>query len=143
MPLLLPDVFCDSNNISFSNNVSHDETYEAAHLAMIHRHGNCFVFYGLTSVLLDRAGIPNRRIERTAYTRNPNRHRWNLFNPDGLGWFHMDTTPSLAIPRNNRFMFTTERAAELTQHVRNVHGTVDFFTFDIKRHPELFEASGS
>jgi transglutaminase-like putative cysteine protease len=127
------------DNISYAAAVGLDSVYEAAHQGMIHRRGNCFIFYGLAEVMLTRAGIPNQRIERTPYTPNPTHHRWNLINPDGLGWHHFDATSNRVLSREDRFMFTNSQAEAHTRRVARGGGMVDFYTFIPDLHPEIVE----
>jgi len=124
------------DNISFAAAVGMDSAYEAAYHGLLHRQGNCFVFYGLSELLLTRAGIPNIRIDRIPETTNPTRHRWNLINPDGLGWYHFDATSNRILTRNERFMFTNSQAAEYTQRFAQ-QGVVDFYTFNPALYPMI------
>ncbi|MCL2188283.1 MAG: transglutaminase-like domain-containing protein [Defluviitaleaceae bacterium] len=123
------------DHISFAAAVGMDSVYEAAHQGLIHRRGNCFVFFALADLMLTGAGIPNRRVERIADTPNPTRHRWNLINPDELGWFHFDATSNRVITREERFMFTQSDAERFMQ--RFFYPYVDFYTFDTALHPEV------
>ena len=116
-----------------------DSIYESAHLALINRRGNCFNFYGLSAVMLTQAGIPNMTVNRTRYTTSRSQHRWNLINPDGMGWHHFDATPVQGLTRQDRFMFTNSQAAEFTSHLRREGIAIDFFTFDPEGLPEIVE----
>ena len=127
------------DNISFAGTARIDATYEAAYQALVHRRGNCFVFYGISSVMLERAGVPNMRIERTANTNNRSHHRWNLINPDNMGWHHFDATPNVILWRNDRFMFTNSQARAHTERLRRENGAIDFYVFDEELYPEIVE----
>jgi len=127
-----------TDHVSFAAAVGFDSVYEAAHQGLIHRRGNCFVFYGLAEVLLTRAGIPNLRVDRSPYSRNPVDHRWNLINPDGLGWHHFDPTGNTIISRDDRFMFTNSQLEIINQRMA-VYGAVDFYMFDATLLPEIVQ----
>jgi len=127
-----------TDHVTYAAAVGFDSVYEAAHQGLIHRRGNCFVFFGLAEVLLTRAGIPNMRVDRSPYSRNPANHRWNLINPDGLGWHHFDPTGNTIISRNDRFMFTNSQLEILNQRMA-VYGAVDFYMFDATLLPEIVQ----
>jgi len=117
------------NNITFAAAVSTNTVYAAANHGMLHRRGNCFVFYAMAKLMLTEAGIPNISMARTPHTCNPAGHRWHLINPDGLGWFHFDATPVTAITRAERFMFTQSQAEAFTLRRYYTDGITDFYTF--------------
>ena len=122
-----------TNNVSFASAIGYESVYEGAFQGLQHRMGNCFVFYALSEVMLTQAGIPNMRIERIpGQTAN---HRWNLINPDGLGWHHFDTTPS-RVPLD-RFMFTSTQAEAFTERVQREIGTRNYYTYDPTLYPEI------
>ena len=123
-----------TNNVFFSGGISRESVYEGAEQALRHRRGNCFILYSISEVMLTRAGIPNMRIERIPGTRS--RHRWNLINPDGLGWHHFDTTPT-AGQSFNRFMFTSTQAEEFTRRMFNAGQGRDYYTYDPSLYPEI------
>ena len=120
-------------NIAFASAIGYESVYEGAFQGLQHRRGNCFVFYSLSEVMLTQAGIPNMRIERIP--DQPTNHRWNLINPDGLGWHHFDTTPSRVVM--DRFMFTSTQAERFTERVRNEVGTRNYYTYDPTLYPEI------
>ncbi|MCL2204364.1 MAG: hypothetical protein FWB88_10560 [Defluviitaleaceae bacterium] len=128
-----------TNNIALSaiGAGGRDSAYESAHLALLNRRGNCFNFYGIATVMLERSGIPTLRVDRKPGTTNPSDHRWNLINPDGLGWHHFDTTPVRHIASDERFMFTNTQAEEFTHRIRYMGGRGDFYTFDPALTPEI------
>ena len=122
-------------NVGYAAGFEHRSVYESAHQALLHRRGDCFVFYSISEVLLTLAGVPNMRIDR--YGGN-NRHAWNLINPDGLGWHHFDTTP-LIVRELNRFMFTQTQAEEFTRIIQAQGQGRDYFTFNPELYPEIVQ----
>ncbi|MCL2819330.1 MAG: DUF5011 domain-containing protein [Oscillospiraceae bacterium] len=108
---------------------------EGAYRALIDRRGNCYNYYSLSAVMLDRAGIPNQRIERIPGT--PTRHRWNLVNPDDLGWHHYDSVPNnLGYGRNLAF-FTETQAEEVTRLKAELTGIHNYYTYNKADYPEV------
>jgi len=87
--------------------------YEAAYRALRDRRGNCYNYYALSEVLLTRAGIPNMLIERVP--GHPTHHRWNLINPDDLGWHHFDAASPRSVPTAQLYMFTASQAAQFSR----------------------------
>jgi len=119
-----------STHINFVSALGADSVYAAAHHGLIHRRGNCYVFSSLMKIMLTRAGIPNERIARIPDTGES--HTWNIFNPDGFGWFHLDATPNFFVSHDERFMFTNTHAAEFSQRFvyEREDGIREFYTFD-------------
>jgi len=115
-----------TRNVAYAADIDHESVYGAALQALVHRRGDCFVFYAISEVLLTMADIPNVRLTRYG---GFNRHYWNLVNPDDLGWHHFDTTP-LRVREINRFMFTASQAEEFNRIIHQQTGERDYFTFD-------------
>jgi hypothetical protein len=113
--------------------------YEAAYRAIIDRRRHYIYYSSLSEILLTRAGIENLRIDRIPEAETA--YRWNLVNPDGLGWHHFDATPmphSVSIGAESAF-FTNSRASELTRRYERHDGTKDFMTFDPTLYPEIVQ----
>jgi len=122
-------------NVEYAAGIGQDNVYEAAFQALQHRRGHCFVFYGISEVMLTQAGIPNMRIERIPGT--PTRHRWNLINPDGLGWHHFDTNQNYA--GSEWFMFTSSRARWRADVIRDTVEIVEYYTYDPALYPDIVQ----
>jgi len=125
-----------SANIRFTSDVRRDSVYEAAHAALTNRSGNCFAFFGISHVMLTRAGIPSLRIDRIPGAARTN-HRWNLINPDGLGWHHFDSTPVTGIW--DTFMFTSTQAREFSERLSAVMGRANYFLYDPDLYPDIVQ----
>ena len=120
-------------NVGYAAGFEHRTVYESANQALVHRRGDCFVFYSISELLLTVAGIPNMRIDRYG---GDNRHVWNLINPDDLGWHHFDTTP-LIVRQLDRFMFTQSQAEAFTRIIQAEGQGGDYFTFNPELYPEI------
>ena len=66
----------------------------AAYDGLYNKKGDCYVYAKTSKILLTRAGILNRDIEKIP---SKVEHYWNLVNI-GNGWVHFDTTPNLSEP---------------------------------------------
>jgi len=123
------------NNLNYSPVRGGPATaYEGAYRALRSRSGNCFSYYSISEVMLTRAGIPNMRIDRIP--GQPTNHRWNLVNPDDLGWHHFDTTPTRIEVRTD--FFTASQARAFTKRYESI-GTRNYFTYDPDLYPEIVE----
>jgi len=123
-------------NLRNTGDIRRDSIYEAAYAALTNRQGNCFVYFSLSHVMLTRAGIPSIRIDRIPGSART-LHRWNLINPDGLGWHHFDATPApIAI---NRFMFTSSEARRHTERMERETGRVNYYLYDPDLYPEIVQ----
>ena len=123
-------------NVRFTSDVRRDSVYEAAYAALTRRSGNCFVFFGISQVMLTRAGIPSLRIDRVPGAATTN-HRWNLINPDGIGWHHFDTVPPAM--DMDTFMFTSSEASEFTRILNARFGRINYFYYDPSLYPEIVQ----
>jgi hypothetical protein len=121
-------------NVGYAAGFEHRTVYESANQALVHRRGDCFVFYAISELLLTMARIPNMRIDRIPGTTSM--HVWNLINPDELGWHHFDTTP-LIVRQLDRFMFTQTQAEEFTRIINAEGQGRDYFTFNPELYPEI------
>jgi hypothetical protein len=114
-----------------------ETSYEGAYRAIRARRGNCFEFFSISEVLLTRADIPNIPIDRIPGT--PVRHRWNLVNPDDLGWHHFDSFPSPFGVGNQKAFFTDTQAEEFTHQfaTQQVNPMNNYYTYDPSLYPEI------
>jgi hypothetical protein len=86
--------------------------------------------------MLTRAGIPNLRIERIPEA--PSRHRWNLVNPDDLGWHHFDAFPiRLGGLREYFYMFTDSQAQDFARQLYAAIELPYYFTYNPELYPEV------
>jgi|GEM_PF-2099851 len=113
-------------------------SYEGAYRGLQDRRGGCTIFSALSDVMLNRAGIPTMRIDRVPEA--PTRHRWNLINPDELGWYHFDAFPiQLGGPRDELYLFTAEHAADFTRRMTAVDGVAMYYIYDPSLYPEIVQ----
>ena len=111
--------------------------YEGAYRALREGRGNYYVYYSISEVMLTRAGIANMPIDRIE--GSPVRHRWNLVDPDNLGWHHFDSYPvPLGLGIQMAF-FTESQAVDFTQQIANLAGSNinDYYTYDPVLYPSV------
>jgi len=126
------------SNMSYAATAGPQSVYVGAYQALKTHRGCCFVYYSLSEVMLTRAGIPNMRIERMPGAA-PTRHRWNLINPDGLGWYHFDATPTRLNINRLMYMFTDSQAADFARQLRTSNGIPNYFKYDPELYPEIMQ----
>jgi len=97
--------------------------------------GDCYTYMAASHVLLTRAGIDNRIVQRIPEASSA--HYWNLVNV-GTGWHHFDVCPTTtnAVGYNQRFMFTESQAREYT---RIMPGRDHYYDYDKSTVPEVVE----
>jgi len=127
-------------NITYAPSNNRTETaYEGAYRALRERRGNNYIYYSISELMLTRAGIPNIPINRIEGSSTS--HRWNLVNPDDLGWHHFDSYPiSLGLGIQMAF-FTGSQALDFTGQIANLAGSDidDYYTYDPSLYPEIVQ----
>ncbi len=78
-------------HMSYVNHTSHIAWPDAALRSFRYQTGDCYTYYAVSRLFLNRAGISNMMIKRYP-TPGGRRHYWNLAYING-GWYHFDTTP--------------------------------------------------
>ena len=111
--------------------------YEGAYKALRERRGNHNVYSSISELMLTRAGIPNMRIERIE--GSPAAHRWNLVNPDNLGWHHYDSYPMPLGLGIQMAFFTDPEALDYTQQIANLeeNSIDDYYTYNPEQYPQI------
>ena len=67
---------------------------QGAYVMMDSGEGDCFNYYAVTKLLLERCGIPNIDVRKVRNHENDSDHYWSLVSVDGgKTYYHLDTTP--------------------------------------------------
>lgn len=70
---------------------------QAAYTILRTHMGDCFNFYAVSKLMLDRLGIPNITVTRAQNPYRSTSHYWSLVSVDGgENYYHFDTTPHSA-----------------------------------------------
>jgi transglutaminase-like putative cysteine protease len=114
-----------------------ETSYEGAYWAIRARRGNYLVFFSISEIMLTRAGVPNEPIDRIPGTTI--RHRWNLVNPDDLGWYHFDSFPSSFGVGGEKAFFTDTQAEEFTRQFATLEENPmnNYYTYDPSLYPQI------
>jgi len=103
-----------------------------AHIALRDKQGDFNVVSALSSVMLTRAGIENMFIDR--HPDAEGRHRWNLINPDGRGWYHFDAFPTgLGLGNGQMSRFTDKQAQDFANRIK----MEDYYRYNADLYPEV------
>jgi len=101
------------------------------------RRGDSRTYSAISELMLTRAGVPNRRIERTPDAAKE--HHWLLINPDEKGWHHFDPFPTSLVLGDLTIMFNDTQAKDIARKVQAHNGTEDYYTYDKARHPDVVQ----
>ncbi len=86
-------VWIRTNN-TYVNHSDKEDWMQAAHVMMTEHKGDCFNYYALCKLMLDRLGIPNMDVRKVKNYEGDSDHYWSLVSLDGGNtWYHVDTTP--------------------------------------------------
>ena len=86
-------VYIRTNN-TYVNHSDKEDWMQAAHVMMTENKGDCFNYYALCKLMLDRLGIPNLDVRKVKNYEGDSDHYWSLVSLDGGNtWYHVDTTP--------------------------------------------------
>ena len=105
------------------------EVYRAAHRGLQRRTGDCYTYFAISKLMLDRVGINNVDITRTPGARSTN-HYWSLIEIDGQ-WYHFDSTPNIFGVQG--FMLTAQQAANISANSRSR----GYYAYDPSLYPPI------
>lgn len=81
-------------NCTYTNHSDKEDWMQAAYLMMTEGKGDCFNYYALTKLMLERLEIPNIDVRKVKNYDGDSDHYWSLVSLDGGNtWYHVDTTP--------------------------------------------------
>lgn len=81
-------------HLSYTGSSDKSDWYQGAYYAMTKRSGDCFNYYAITKLFLERLGIDNIDVTKVKNYEGDNAHYWSLVSLDGgETWYHVDTTP--------------------------------------------------
>ena len=69
---------------------------QGAWVMMTEGRGDCFNYFALTKLMLERCGIPNIDVRKVPNSERDSEHYWSLVSVDGgKTYYHLDTTPRI------------------------------------------------
>ena len=82
------------SNYSYAGHSDKTDWLQGAWVMMDDGEGDCFNYYALTKLMLDRLGIPNIDVRKVRNFDTDSDHYWSLVSVDGgKTYYHLDTTP--------------------------------------------------
>lgn len=117
-------------NVSYSSS-KETELLSAAYKAMKYKRGDCYNYFAIAKVLLDKLGIDNLPVERY---QGRSSHFWLLVNI-GTGWYHYDASPQSAEDPFRCFMKTDKQVNSYARSRQD--GRRDYYKIDYTKYPEL------
>ncbi len=111
-------------HISYTGDSDKSDWKKEAYRGVKNAVGDCFTYFSVAKMLLDRAGIDNMDVTRVG---GKTRHYWHLINC-GDGWYHYDTCPNR--DKMDTFMLTDQEVADYTAKRGN-----NYYNFDKSLYP--------
>ena len=82
------------SHYTYSGHSDKTDWMQGAYVMMTQGQGDCFNYYAVTKLLLDRCGIPNIDVRKVRNHDTDSDHYWSLVSVDGGStYYHLDTTP--------------------------------------------------
>ncbi len=116
-------------HVSYVSAGSKDSVILGAYRAFKIHKGDCYTFYAVSELLMNRVGIENIPVTRMGGRA---RHFWSLVNL-GEGWYHYDSTPYRTV--FNGCMFTESQAEKYTAERRDNYYVYDktLYSFSVEQ----------
>ncbi len=111
-------------HVAYTGDSDKSDTKNEAYRGIKNAVGDCFTYYAVSEVLLNRVGIDNMRVTRVG---GRTQHFWNLVNC-GDGWYHFDACPHK--DKIESFMLTDAEVAAYTAKRGN-----NYYSFDKSLYP--------
>ena len=82
------------SHYTYSGHSDKTDWMQGAYVMMESGQGDCFNYYAITKLLLERSGIPNIDVRKVRNFPEDSDHYWSLVSVDGgATYYHLDTTP--------------------------------------------------
>lgn len=121
-----------NKHLTFTNYSDKTDWMKEAYSGITKGVGDCFTYFAMSELLLNRIGMKTMRVERLTKP-GENRHYWHLVNY-GEGWYHFDAC--IHIPPLVSFMLTD---AEMDAFSARVGKDNYYYRFDKSNYPRTPE----
>lgn len=122
------------DTLVYTGNSQKGDIDRAAYYALMGGGGDCYSYFSLTKLLLDRCGIQNLDVQRSeGYT--PDTHFWSIVNigADGVdAWYHLDTTELRVDRYDHSGCLLTDRQIDAYSRAR-----ADFYRYERADYPTV------
>lgn len=86
-------------NLSYHGHTDRSDCYQAAYEMLTTRQGDCYGYFAVSKLMLERLGIPTIDVEKVKNHGEDSNHYWSLVSIDGGNtYYHFDCTPRLGTP---------------------------------------------
>jgi len=87
------------NHLSYHGHTDRTDCYQAAYEMLTTRQGDCYGYFAVSKLMLERLGIPTIDVEKVKNHEEDSNHYWSLVSIDGGNtYYHFDCTPRLGTP---------------------------------------------
>jgi len=109
------------NNCGYSGHSDKSDYLQGAYVMMTKRSGDCFNYFAVTKLLLERCGIDTIDVRKVKNYTGDSDHFWSLVSlDDGKTWYHFDATPRVG-EGDDFFMVTDAFLDAYSKANKNCH----------------------
>lgn len=99
------------SSLSYQGHTDRSDCYQAAYEMLTTRRGDCYGYFAVSKLMLERLGIPTIDVEKVKNSEEDSNHYWSLVSIDGGNtYYHFDCTPRLGTPFD--FCLITDEALD-------------------------------
>lgn len=99
------------SSLSYHGHTDRSDPYQAAYRMLTTRQGDCYGYFAVSKLMLERLGIPTIDVEKVKNHEEDSSHYWSLVSIDGgKTYYHFDCTPRLGTPFD--FCLVTDEALD-------------------------------
>lgn len=82
------------SSLGYSSSFAANDRFQAACRMLTEHSGDCYGYYAVTKLMMDRLGIPNIDVQKVRNSPDDSDHYWSLVSIDGgKSYYHFDATP--------------------------------------------------
>ena len=87
------------NSLCYGGHTERSDIYQAAYQMLTTRQGDCYGYFAVSKLMLERLGIPTIDVQKVKNHPEDSNHYWSLVSIDGGNtYYHFDCTPRLGEP---------------------------------------------
>ena len=97
--------------LTYQGHTNRADVYQAAYEMLTTKTGDCYGYFAVSKLMLERLGIPTIDVEKVKNHEGDSSHYWSLVSIDGgQSFYHFDCTPRLGKPFD--FCLITDEALD-------------------------------
>lgn len=128
-------------NVAYVSTSDKSSWVRAAYDGLQKRQGDCYTYFALSKAMMERVGIQNLDVERSAdvVALVGERHYWSMVNvgqENAPVWYHFDSCHLHDIPRPWGFLMTDDQLAYYSETRESENGIAGYFyAYDAAAYP--------